>query len=77
MHACGAIDGKHIRIRNPKDSGSLFYNYKGIFSMTLLAVVDANYKFVWISVEANGSASDARLFKNCKLKNLLEQDNLE
>ena len=44
--------------------------------MILLAVDDANYKFVWISVGANGSAFDAQLFNNCELKNLLEQDNL-
>ena len=25
-HACEAIDGKRVRIKNPKDSGSLFYN---------------------------------------------------
>lgn len=75
-HACGAIDGKHVRIKKPKDSGSLFYNYKVFFSMILLAVVDANYKFMWISVGANGSASDVQLFNNCELKNLLEQDNL-
>ena len=44
--------------------------------MILLAVFDANYKFVWIGFGANGSASDAQLFNNCELKNLLEQDNL-
>lgn len=27
----GAIDGKHVRIRRPKMSGSLFYNYNHFF----------------------------------------------
>ena len=48
----GAIDGKHIRLIQPTGTGSLYYNYKSLFSTVLLAVCDANIiNFsVWILV---------------------------
>ena len=61
-HACGALDGKHIPIKAPPNSGSLYHNYKGFFSMILLALADADYKFIWVSVAEYGTASDCQVF---------------
>ena len=75
-HAVGALDGKHIAIKKPKKSGSEYFNYKGYFSMVLLALVDANYKFLWVNAGASGSSSDAQIFNRNKLKRRIENGTL-
>ena len=67
-HCLGALDGKHIKIQCPKGGGSLYYNYKGFHSVILMALVDADYRFIWVDVGSNGSAGDAQVFNGGKLK---------
>jgi len=75
-HACGALDGKHIAIKKPKKSGSAYYNYKGFFSIVLLGLVDAEYKFLWANVGAEGSASDCGVFNRSSLEHCLRDETL-
>ncbi len=73
-HVLGAIDGKHIRIRRPPEPGIAYKNYKKYHSIILLAVVDADYRFVYIEVGAPGSAGDPGLFKESPLKQAMEEN---
>ena len=43
FHVVGAIDGKHVTIKCPKETGTLYHNYKnkGFFSLCLLPICDA------------------------------------
>ncbi|XP_052271806.1 uncharacterized protein LOC127872523 [Dreissena polymorpha] len=56
-----AIDDKPIAIRKPVSSGSLYYNYKGFFSIILLVNVDSDYKFVRCDLGGYGSSGDAKI----------------
>ena len=73
-HAIGCIDGKHIRIECPKLSGTLYYNYKGFFSIVLLAICDARYCFSLFDLGQYGSNNDSGILKNSQMGNMFEDD---
>lgn len=71
-----ALDCKHFRVQKPANSGSRFFNRKGYFSMQLLALVDANYRFLYIDVGREGSQNDMNVWNACSFKHRLDRDRL-
>ncbi|KAJ8917036.1 hypothetical protein NQ315_012955 [Exocentrus adspersus] len=75
FHNCtGAIDGKHIQIQAPPNSGSEFYNYKGHHSIVLLAVADSQYVFTLVDVGASGRQSDGGIFSKSQIGQKLKEN---
>lgn len=72
----GSIDGKHVRINKFYNTGSLHYNYKGLFSVVLMACSDADGIFTTIDVGEAGRNSDGAVFRSSALGKLLDKDEL-
>ena len=71
----GGIDGKHIQLKCPSNSGSMYYNYKHYYSIVLQGHADARYRFITIDVGAYGKQSDCVIFHHSSLNQLLSSNN--
>lgn len=70
----GALDGKHVIISPPPGSGAGFRNYKGTFSIVLMALVDANLNFIFVDVGKNGRPNDSGVWSETKLCKKLDKN---
>ena len=76
-YAYAAIDGCHIPIKCPAgglESSKEFHNFKNFYSIVLIAMIDAKYKFVWASAGWPGNSHDAIIFQATDLYKKLSED---
>ncbi|XP_035220975.1 protein ANTAGONIST OF LIKE HETEROCHROMATIN PROTEIN 1-like [Stegodyphus dumicola] len=69
----GAVDGKHIVMQAPNSSGSAFFNYKGSFSIVLLAACDGKYCFTIVDIGGSGRQSDGGIFHSSTFGQALKE----
>ena len=58
-------------------SGSRFFNYKKIFSISVMAVSDARQRFLKIKSGASGSSGDAGIFATSEFYKMLNDGSLQ
>ncbi|CAL1300127.1 unnamed protein product [Larinioides sclopetarius] len=71
-HCIGAVDGKHVRLVNPIESGSMYYNYKDYYSIALMGIADSKYRFVFVHIGSYGKDCDSSIFKETQLWKSIE-----
>ena len=66
----GAVDGCHIPIKCPPggaESMKEYHNFKNFYSVVLMAIVDAKYRFVWGSCGFPGNSHDSVILQSTSL----------
>ena len=69
-YAFAAVDGSHLPIKCPKGGAQAmkqYFNFKGFYSIVLMALLDAEYRFIWASVGAPGNTHDSTLMQSTEL----------
>ena len=62
-HCIEAIDGKHVATKCPNLSGTQYFNYKGFFSVVLIAICDAKYCFTYVDFGQYGSTNNSSVLR--------------
>ena len=74
--ALGQLTGNTLQLNVPKKSGSKYFNYKGFFSLVLLAICDAKYCFTFVDIGQYGSDNDSGALKLSHMDKCFEDNSL-
>ena len=70
QYCFGAVDGCHLTIKCPNgglESCKEYHNFKTFYSIAIMAIVDANYQFMWASSGYPGNSHDAMILQSANL----------
>ena len=68
-YSWASIDGCHIPIKCPpggQEANKEYHNFKNFYSVVLMAMVDAKYRFVWGSCGFPGNSHDSVILQSTK-----------
>ncbi len=75
----GAIDGCRIPKKCPpggQESQKEHHSFKGFYSIVLMAIIDANFRFIWASCGFTGNNHDSTIFQATNLYQNITSDNM-
>lgn len=75
----GAVDGCHIPIKCPpggQESCKEYHNFKNFYSIVLMSLVDAKYRFMWGSCGFPGNSHDSIILQSTSLWSKIQEGNL-
>ena len=77
--AFATIDGSHFPIKCPPggpEAMKQYHNFKNFYSVVLLALVDAKYRFIWAALGAPGNTHDSTYFQSTHLFHKINEGNV-
>ena len=77
-YSFAAVDGSHLPIKCPNGGAQAmkqYFSFKGFYSIILMVLADAEYRFIWASVGAPGNTNDSTLLQSTDLwRKIIEGD---
>ena len=64
------MNGSHLPIKCPNGGAQAmkqYFKFKGFYLIVLMTLVDAEYRFIWVSIEAPGNTHDSTLLQSTDL----------